>query len=42
MRDCIAVHLPPDLIEQAIAEGLQRGMFTEADLARPDERKGAA
>ena len=42
LRDCITTHIPPDLIEQAIAEGVQRGMFTEADLPRPDERKGAA
>jgi hypothetical protein len=32
VRDCIASHLSPDLIEQAIADGLQRGMFTEADV----------
>ena len=42
LRDCIATHLSPDLIEQAIAEGLERGLFTEADLLRSDERKGAA
>lgn len=41
VRDCIASHLSPDLIEQAIADGLRRGMFTESDLP-PDARRGAA
>jgi hypothetical protein len=41
LRDCIASHLSPDLIEQAVADGLQRGMFTEADLP-PGARRGAA
>lgn len=41
LRDCIASHLSPDLIEQAITEGLQRGMFTEAELP-PGARRGAA
>ena len=41
LRDCIESHLSPDLIEQAVADGLRRGMFTEADL--PDGiRRGAA
>lgn len=39
--DCIASHLSPDLIEQAVAEGLQREMFTETDLP-PGVRRGAA
>jgi hypothetical protein len=41
LRDCIASHLSPDLIDQAIADGLRRGMFTEAELP-PDLRRGAA
>lgn len=42
VRDCIASNLSPDLIEQAIAEGLERGMFTEADLPPLSPRRGAA
>lgn len=42
VRDCIASHLSPDLIEQAIADGLRLGMFTEADLLPLDVRQGAA
>jgi hypothetical protein len=41
LRDCIASHLSPDLIEQAITDGLRRGMLMEADLP-PDVRRGAA
>jgi len=41
VRDCIAAHLPPDLIEQAIGDGLRLGMFTEADVM-PDTSRGAA
>jgi hypothetical protein len=41
LRDCIASHVSPDLIEQAIADGLARGMFTEAELP-PETRRGAA
>ncbi|MEP7121708.1 MAG: DUF4365 domain-containing protein [Byssovorax sp.] len=41
LRDCIAAHLPPDLIAQAIANGLRLGMFTEADLPL-DVHQGAA
>ena len=42
LRDCIASHLSPDLIEQAIANGLRRGMITEADLPSLDVHQGAA
>lgn len=42
LRDCIASHLSPDLIEQAIADGLRLGMFTEADLLPLDVHQGAA
>jgi Domain of unknown function (DUF4365) len=42
LRDCIASHLSPDLIEQAIADGLRRGMFTKADLLPLTARRGAA
>jgi hypothetical protein len=41
LHDCIASHLSPELIDQAIAEGLRRGMFTETQLP-PDLRRGAA
>lgn len=41
LRDCIASHLSPDLIEQAIADGLRQGMFTESDLP-PNAHRGAA
>jgi hypothetical protein len=30
--DCIDVGVSPELIEQAVAEGIRRGLFTEADL----------
>ncbi|MFS8067375.1 MAG: hypothetical protein ACMG6S_13525 [Byssovorax sp.] len=42
VRDCIASHLSPDLIEQAIADGLRLGMFTEADVLPLDVHRGAA
>jgi len=32
VRDCIEVGVSPELIEQAIAEGIRRGLFTEADF----------
>lgn len=32
LRDCIDIGVSPDLIEQAIEEGLQRGLFTEAQI----------
>lgn len=32
LRDCIAVGVSPDLIEQAIEEGLQRGLFRKDQL----------
>jgi hypothetical protein len=41
VRDCIEAHLSPDLVEQAIAEGITRGMFTEDELP-PAVRRGAA
>jgi hypothetical protein len=41
LRDCIAANLSPDLLEQAITDGLRRGMFTEADLP-VGVRRGAA
>ncbi|MFK7927044.1 MAG: type IV toxin-antitoxin system AbiEi family antitoxin domain-containing protein [Myxococcota bacterium] len=34
VRDCIADGLEPDLVEQAIDEGLRRGLFTRAQVAR--------
>ena len=30
--DCIDVGVSPDLIEQAIEEGLERGLFTESQI----------
>jgi hypothetical protein len=41
LRDAIAVSVSPDLIEQAIADGLRRGMFRAADLP-PGALPGAA
>ncbi|MFT3771926.1 MAG: hypothetical protein QM820_41495 [Minicystis sp.] len=32
VRDCIEVGVSPELIEQAVAEGIRRGLFTEADF----------
>lgn len=32
VRDCIADGLEPDLVSQAIEEGLQRGLFTGAEV----------
>jgi hypothetical protein len=34
VNDCAAARLPPDLVEQAIDEGLQRGLFT-ARMVQP-------
>ncbi len=42
LRDCIASHLSPDLIEQAIADGLRLGIFSEADLLPLGVGQGAA
>lgn len=42
LRDCIASHLSPDLIEQAIDDGLRRGMFTKAELPPQNTHRGAA
>jgi hypothetical protein len=41
LYDCVASHVSPDLIDQAITDGLRRGMFTESQLP-PDRRRGAA
>jgi hypothetical protein len=41
VRDCIDDHLSPDLLEQAIAQGLRRRLFKIDDLP-PTERAGAA
>ncbi len=41
LRDAIAVSVSPDLIEQAIAGGLRRGMFRATDLP-PGALPGAA
>ena len=32
LRDCVEASVSPDLVEQAVASGLRRGLFTEADL----------
>jgi predicted transcriptional regulator of viral defense system len=32
LRDCIDIGVSPDLIEQAIEEGLERGLFTVAEI----------
>jgi predicted transcriptional regulator of viral defense system len=41
LRDCVEVSVSPDLIEQTVAAGLQRGLFTEAELP-PGVRARAA
>lgn len=33
VRDCVADGLEPDLVEQAIEEGVGRGLFTRAEVA---------
>ncbi len=32
ISDCVADHVQPDLLEQAIRDGLRRGLFSEAEL----------
>ena len=32
IRDCAATHVAPDLVRQAVAEGLRRGLFARADV----------
>jgi hypothetical protein len=38
VRDCIAQHVNPELVDQAIADGVRRRLFTRAEL----RRRGAA
>ena len=33
IRDCAAAHVAPDLVRQAVDEGLRRGLFVRADVA---------
>jgi predicted transcriptional regulator of viral defense system len=39
VRDCIAHHVNPELVEQAIVDGVRRRLFTRADVRR---RRSAA
>lgn len=32
LSDCVTDHVQPDLLEQAIRDGLRRGLFSEAEL----------
>jgi len=32
LADCVADHVQPDLVAQAVREGLRRGLFTEREL----------
>lgn len=32
VRDCIADHVTPELVDQAVADGIARGLFTEAEV----------
>ncbi len=32
VRDCIAMHVSPELVDQAIAQGVRRKLFTRADV----------
>jgi hypothetical protein len=41
LLDCIAVGVSPDLIEQAIEQGLDRGLFTAAQIPVPARAKSA-
>jgi predicted transcriptional regulator of viral defense system len=34
VRDCIADHVSPELVDQAVAEGLARGVFTANEIRR--------
>lgn len=36
IRDCAAAHVPPDLVAQAVRDGLARGLFARADLVGLD------
>ena len=36
IRDCTAAHVAPDLVAQAVRDGLARGLFSRADLAGLD------
>ena len=33
VRDCQSAHLPPDLVAQAVRDGLARGLFSRGDVA---------
>lgn len=33
LRDCQAAHVPPDLVAQALRDGLARGLFSRGDVA---------
>ncbi|MFI5301187.1 MAG: hypothetical protein ACHREM_24140 [Polyangiales bacterium] len=39
VRDCVAQHVNPELVEQAIVDGVRRRLFTRADVRR---RRNAA
>jgi Domain of unknown function (DUF4365) len=41
LRDCIQVGVSPELLEQAIVEGIQRGLFTEVDLPQIGREESA-
>jgi predicted transcriptional regulator of viral defense system len=41
LRDCIDIGVSPDLIEQAIEEGLERGLFTAAQIPVTTPAKSA-
>jgi hypothetical protein len=32
LADCVADHVQPDLVAQAVRDGLRRGLFTEREL----------
>ena len=36
LRDCQAAHVAPDLVAQAVRDGMARGLFSRADLAGLD------
>ncbi len=40
--DCYADHVQPDLAEQAVRDGVRRGLFSRADIAAARRARAAA
>jgi len=41
VKDCIAADVPDEIVDQAISEGIERGMFEAADVARVPRAESA-